>query len=77
MNVLVFNSYHNQLLDEVSQEQKQIFLTGDFNINQLKCNEHQHALEFLDLLATDSIIPYVLHPTRLTTQPKTLTDNIF
>ena len=34
MNVLVFNNCFNQLLDEVSKEQKQIFLIRDFNINK-------------------------------------------
>ena len=39
MDVLDFNSLINQLLDQISKEQKQIFLLGDFNINLLNYNE--------------------------------------
>ena len=76
MDVLVFNYLINQLLDKISKEQ-QIFLLGDFNINLLNYNEHQPTNEFLDSLASNSIIPYILQPTRLTTHSKTLIDNIF
>ena len=76
MDVLVFNYLINQLLDKISKEQ-QIFLLGDFNINLLNYNEHQPTNEFLDSLASNSIIPYILQPTRLTSQCKTFIDNIF
>ena len=62
---------------EVSKEQKQIFLLGDFNINLLNYNIHQPTNDFLDSLASNSIIPYILQPTRLTSHSKTLIDNIF
>ena len=62
MDVLDFNSLTNQLLDKISKEQKQIFLLGDFNINLLSYDEHQPTNEFLDSLASNSIIPYILQP---------------
>ena len=65
MNVLDINSLINQLLDKISKEQKQIFLLGDFNINLLNYNEHQPTNELLDSLAPNSIIPYILQPTKL------------
>ena len=77
MDVLDFNSLINQLLDKISKEQKQIFLLGDFNINLLNYHEHQPTNEFLDSLASNSIIPYILQPTRITSHSKTLIDNIF
>ena len=77
MDVLDFNSFVNQLLDKISKELKQIFLVGDFNINLLTYNEHQPTNEFLDSLASNSIIPYILLPTRLTIHSKTLINNIF
>ena len=73
MDVLVFNYLINQLLDKISKEQ-QIFLLGDFNINLLNYNEHQPTNEFLDSLASNSIIPYILQPTRLTIHSKTPND---
>ena len=77
MDVLDFNSLINQLLDKISNEQKQFFLLGDFNINLLNYTEHQPTNEFLDSLASNSIIPYILQPTRITSHSKTLTDNVF
>ena len=77
MDVLEFNNQINQMLEKVSKEQKQIFLLGDFNINLLNYNIHQPTNEFLDSLASNSIIPYILQPARLTSHSKTLTDNIF
>ena len=40
-------------------------------------NDHQPTNDFLDSLASNSFIPYILHPTRITNYSKTLTDNIF
>ena len=65
------------MLEKVSMEQKQIFLLRDFNINLLNYNAHQPTNDFLDSLASNSIIPYILQPTRLTSHSKTLIDNIF
>ena len=77
MDVLELNNDLNQMLEKVSKEQKQIFLLGDFNINLLNYNVHQPTNDFLDSLASNSIIPYILQPTRLTSHSKTLIDNIF
>ena len=64
------------MLEKVSQKQKQIFLLGDFNINLLNYNIYQPANGFLDSLASDSIIPYILQPKRLTSHSRTLIGNI-
>ena len=77
MDVLEFNNHLNQMLEKVSKEQKQIFLIGDFNINLLHYNLHQPTNDFLDLLASNSIIPYILQLTRLTSHSKTLIGNTF
>ena len=66
MDVLDFNYLINQLLDHISKQQKQIFFLGDFNINLLNYNELQPTNEILDSLDSNSIIPYILRPTRLT-----------
>ena len=77
MDVIEFNNDLNQMLEKVSKEQKQILLFGDFNINLLNYDVHQPTNDFLDSLASNYIIPYILHPTTLTSHSKTLTDNIF
>ena len=78
MDVLDFkNNCLNQILEILSKEHKQVFLYGDFNINLLNYNDHQPTNDFLDSLASNSFIPYILHPTRITSHSKTLIDNIF
>ena len=67
----------NNLLDKVSKEHKSVFLLGDFNINLVNYNDHNPTNEFLDSLASNSFVPYILQPTRLTSHSKTLIDNIF
>ena len=64
MDALDFkNNYLGQIFESVSKERKQVFLLGDFNINLLNYNCHQPTNDFLDSLASNSFIPYILHPT--------------
>ena len=80
MDALYFkNNYLNQIFKILSKEWKQVFLLGDFNINLLNYNDHQQPTnDFLGSLASNSFIPYILHPTRITTShSKALTYNIF
>ena len=76
MDLIDFNSnYLNNLLEKVSKEQKSVFLLRDFNL--LNYNVHSPTNEFLDSLASNSFLPYIFQPTRITTHSKTLIDNIF
>ena len=78
MDVTDFNqNYLNGLLDKISKEEKNIFLLGDFNINLLNYNVHRPTNDFLDPLASSSLLPYILQSTRLTGHSKTLIDNVF
>ena len=77
MDLIEFNNNLNQMLEKVSREQNQIFLLRDFNINRLNYNLPQPTNDFLDSLASNSIILYILQPTRLTSLSKTLIDNMF
>ena len=78
MNLTDFNcNYLKTLLENITKEQKSIFLLGDFNVNLLNYNEHNQTNEFLDSLASNSFIPLILQPTRTTSHSNTLIDNIF
>ena len=70
-------NYLNKLLENISKEQKSIFILGDFNVNLLNYNEHNEANGFLDSLAFNSFIPLILQPIRNTRHFNTLIDNIF
>ena len=67
----------NPLFDKLSKENKQLFLLGDFSINLLNYNDHEPTNEFLDTFVSNSFLPYILQPTRLTSHSKTLIDNKF
>ena len=78
MDLNDFNcNYLNKLLINISKEQKSVFLLGDFNVNLLNYNEHNQTNEFLVSLASNSFIPLILQPTRITRHSNTLIDNIF
>ena len=78
MELTDFNcNYLKKLLENISKEQKSIFLLGDFNVNLLNYNEHNQTNEFLDSLASNSFIPLILQPTRITSHSTTLIHNIF
>ena len=70
-------NYLNKLLENISKEQKSIFLLGDFNVNLLSYNEHNQTIEFLDSLAFNSFMPLILQPTKITSYSNTLIDHIF
>ena len=46
-------------------------------INLLNYNDHQPTNDFLDSLASEFFIPYILHPTRIASYSKAIIDNIF
>ena len=78
MDLTDFNcNYLNKLLENISKEQKSVFLLGDFSVNLLNYNEHNQTNEFLDPLASNSFILLILEPNRITSHSNTLIDNIF
>ena len=77
LNVTNLNYLDYKLLENISKEQKSIFLLGDFNVNLLNYNEHNQTNEYLDSLASKSFIPLILQPTSITSHSNTLIDNIF
>ena len=53
-------TYLNKLLENISKEQKSIFLLEDFNVNLLNYNEHNQTNEFLVSIASNTFIPLIL-----------------
>ena len=66
-----------RVLQNISKEQKSVFLLGDFSVNLLNYNEYNQTSEFLDFLASNSLIPLILQPARITRHFNTLVGNIF
>ena len=77
MDATEFNNILSKLLKKINQEQKTVFLLGDFNIDLMHYNEHKPTNEFLDSLASNSYLPYIIQPSRHTSHSRTLIDNVF
>ena len=61
MGLTDFNcNYLNKLLENISEEQKSIFRLGDFSVNLLNYNDVNQTNEFLDFLASNSLIAFNL-----------------
>ena len=59
------------------RENNTIFLLGDFNVDLLKYEKHDPTNEFLHWLSSNIFPPYILQPTIIYTQSRTLADNTF
>lgn len=78
MSITEFNEdYITPLLEKLSNENKDLVLMGDYNIDLLKYDTIDSVTEFLNIMQSNSLIPLILKPTRITTKSKTLIDNIF
>ena len=76
-NPIRFKENFESILSQLSRENKNIFLTADFNINLLNCESHPESNDFLLMLNSYFLLPYILQPTRITERSATLIDNIF
>ena len=76
MDVTEFNNILNNMLKKIKNK-KTGFLLGDFNIDLMHYNEHKTTIEFLDSLASNSYLPYIIQPSQHASHSRTLIDNIF
>ena len=65
------------LLTNIRKEEKTCMLIVDFNINLLNAETNTNISEFYDNISSHFFVPYILQPTRLTKNSKTLINNIF
>ena len=79
MEVNEFNSLFLNTLSEnvLSEKNQEIVLLGDFNIDLLKYERDHYTADFLDQTYSASLVPHITSPTRITSQSRTLLDNIF
>ena len=73
-----FFVYMENVLKKAANEDKDVFVCGDFNIDLLKINEKKKHLEFYNLLNSYGFLPLIIHPSRVVeNQDPSLIDNIF
>ena len=76
-NPVRFKEHFESILSQLTRENKNIFIMGDFNINLLTCENHPESNDFILMLNSFFLLPYILQPTRITERSATLIDNIF
>ena len=65
-------NYLDMLLEKIAFEKKEGILLGDFNINFLNCDSEKDTSNFLEMMLSNSLLPRIIKPTRITTRSKTL-----
>ena len=74
----IFLDYLSDLSNKIlSDNNKNIFISGDFNIDFLNLSTETAPLNFLDSMLSNFLCPLISLPTRLTSLSKSLIDNIF
>ena len=76
-DVRIFCDHLMNILEKLKLRNQPCYLMGDYNIDLLKHATHNPTSEFLDLMFSNSFIPLVNKPTRITSNSATLIDNIF
>ena len=73
----IFSNTVYDLLDAINNEHKTAYLMGDFNIDLLKCADHQNTSDYLNNIFSRSFVPVITKPTRVTHHSATLIDHIY
>ena len=77
MDIDDFNSLFEKVMVKISNENKNIYLIGDFNLDLLQIEEESKIEDFYNLISSNLLIPHITIPTRITATSKSLIDNIF
>ena len=68
----------NSLLNKLSFENnKKIYIAGDFNFDLLKASNHTVTLNFINKMTSNFLLPVITLPTKINKTNDTLIDNIF
>jgi len=72
-----FISELDKILHDFQHTNMEVVLVGDFNIDLLKLKERTIINDYFEVLLSNSFIPKITFPTRITNSSSTLIDNIF
>ena len=61
----------------LANENKEVYICGDFNLDLLKIDTDHFTQYFFNLLCSYGMLPLTLQPTRVTENTATVIDNIF
>ena len=79
MDICTFNDHYlNPVLEKLSKENdKKVFIIGDFNIDFIKFDTSEHINKFINDLFSNCLYPQILLPTQISSNSKTIIDNMF
>ena len=72
-----FIGKYGNIITKVKAEKKSLIIGTDQNLDFLKINNHTNTMNFFDLNLTNSLLPTIYRPTRITQNTATLIDNIY
>ena len=76
-NLEQFNEYIEKSLRTLSKENKDVYISGAFNIDLLKLDKNLQYQEFYNLMTGHGFLPLIVRPTRVTDTSSTVIDNIY
>ena len=76
-NLEEFNLHMKHILYKLNEENKEVYISGDFNIDLLKYESEPKYQEFYHLLVSNGFLPQITLPTRITDTTMSLIDNIY
>ena len=76
-DLCIFNGIIEDMVRTISNENKDCYLIGDWNINLLNSNDHNPTSDFLECMFSELFVPTINKPTRVSENSATLIDNIF
>ena len=71
------DEYLKGIVDKLSNENKKVFIAGDFNFDLLNVASHNETLELFDTMMSNFLLPVITLPTKINRGVNTLIDNIF
>ena len=78
MNAFEFIDEHlKNITDKISNENKKVFIAGDFNFNLLKAATHNETFDFSDTMMSNFLLSVITLPTKVNRGKNSLIDNIF
>ena len=65
------------ITEKLSNDNKKVFIAGDFNFDLLNTANHDETYEFFDTMMSNFLLPVITLPTKINRGKNTLIDNIF
>ena len=76
-NLDEFIHYMKTTLNKINKENKEVYISGDFNIDLLKYEDNLKYQEFYNMMTSNGFLPQITLPTRITDTTMSIIDNIY